>query len=179
MTTHIAADDGAVLRELLARYFAAIDDHTLDRDVVEAVFCTDAQLVRPNGSTLSGPAQILAGQTRSFARFRATHHVSSDHIINTDTDLTTARIRANLIATHLWAHHDPAPPRPDPNALDHYFIAGGVLDVRAHRNPVGWRLHRLELRNTWRTGNGFDAMARTGAAGVPLDARSDQRSYSS
>jgi len=168
MTGHAPPDDSAVLRELLARYFAGIDDHTLDSDVVDAVFADDAQLVRPNGSAMNGPAEILVGQTRSFARFRATHHVSSDHIIDFDhdTDLAgrTARIRANLIATHLWAHHDAEPEGTDSNALDHYFIAGGVLHARASSTAVGWRLHRLELRNTWRTGSGFDAMAHTGTA---------------
>lgn len=168
MTTQDPFEDSAVLRELLARYFAAIDDHTLGSDVVEAVFCDDAQLVRPNGAALCGPAQILAGQTRSFARFRATHHVSSDHVFgfDRDTDLAvdTARVRANLIATHLWAHHDPESEQTDPNVLDHYFIAGGVLDAGAYGTPIGWRLHRLELRNTWRTGSGFDAMAHTDAA---------------
>lgn len=168
MTNPTPAEDTAMLRELLARYFTAIDDHTLSTAVVEAVFADDAQLVRPSGSAMTGPTEILVGQTRSFTRFRATHHVSSDHVIDLDSDtdpvVPTARIRANLIATHLWAHHDAEPEGTDSNALDHYFIAGGVLHARASSTAVGWRLHRLELRNTWRTGSGFDAMAHTGTA---------------
>lgn len=168
MTNPTPAEDTAMLRELLARYFAAIDDHTLSTAVVEAVFADDAQLVRPSGSAMTGPTEILVGQTRSFTRFRATHHVSSDHVIDFDSDtdpvVPTARIRANLIATHLWAHPDSEPQGTDPNALADYFVAGGVLHAQARRSSVGWQLRRLELRNTWRTGSGFDAMAHTGAA---------------
>lgn len=166
MTNATPAEDTAALRELLTRYFAAIDDHTLDSGILDAVFADDAQLVRPNGSAMTGPAEILAGQTRSFTRFRATHHVSSDHIVDlagdTDTAGTKARVRANLVATHLWAHDDAEPQIADPNSLRDYFIAGGVLHAHARRTKVGWRLTRLELRNTWRTGSGFGAMANTG-----------------
>lgn len=107
---------------------------------------------------------LEAAVNRPRTRRGATHHVSSAHIIDTDPDAGTARIRANLIATHHWAPHDPEPAGTDRNALEHYFIAGGVLDARAHDAPVGWRLHRFELRNTWRTGSGLDAMAHTGKA---------------
>jgi hypothetical protein len=47
-----------------------------------------------------GSADILASQTESFARFRATQHVASEHVIDVDGD--TATLRADLIAMHLW-----------------------------------------------------------------------------
>ena len=68
---------------------------------MEAVFTTSGRLTRPNGGSLVGPEAIAAGQSESFARFRATHHVSSDHVIDLDGD--SARLRANLVAMHLWA----------------------------------------------------------------------------
>ncbi|WP_182897337.1 nuclear transport factor 2 family protein [Microbispora sp. H10830] len=64
------------------------------------MFTASGRLTRPNGASLVGSEAIAAGQSESFARFRATHHVSSDHVIDLDGD--SARLRANLIAMHLW-----------------------------------------------------------------------------
>jgi len=145
------------ISELLSRYFSAVDDKRLDLPSVEASFSDDGRLVRPNGSAMVGPQEILAGQTQSFARFRATHHVTTDHVVDVAGD--TARVRANLTAMHLWAYD-----HSDHNALETYFVAGGVLRALATRTPAGWRLTELELRNVWRTGVGFGAVAHTGGA---------------
>jgi hypothetical protein len=87
---------------------------------MEAVFTASGRLTRPNGAHLVGPAAIAAGQSESFARFRATQHVSSDDVI--DLDGNSARLRAKLIAMHLWADDER-----DPNTIQTYFLAGGVL----------------------------------------------------
>ena len=88
--------DRAEITSLVSRYFSAIDDKRLDRTTMEAVFTASCRLTRTNGASLVGPEAIAAGQSESFARFRATHHVSSDHVIDLDGD--SARLRANLIA---------------------------------------------------------------------------------
>ena len=94
-----ALADRAEITGLVSRYFCAVDDKRLDRSTMEAVFTASGRLTRPNGASLTGPEAIAASQSESFARFRATHHVSSDHIIDLDGD--SARIRANLVAMHL------------------------------------------------------------------------------
>jgi SnoaL-like domain len=76
--------DRAEITSLISRYFSAIDDKRLDRATMEAVFTASGHLTRPHGPSLLGPEAIAAGQIESFARFRATHHVSSDHIIDLD-----------------------------------------------------------------------------------------------
>lgn len=143
--------------DLLVRYFGAVDDHLLDRAIVEATFSKDARLVRPNGSAMTGPQQILAEQTRSFARFRATHHLITDHAVDLDGGL--ARVRANVTAMHLWS-----PTGGDPHALETYFLAGGILHATAQRTEPGWRLSELTNRVVWRTGAGFASMVNTGAS---------------
>jgi len=147
--------DRAEISGLLSRYYSAIDDKRLDPATMEAVFTADARLTRPNGASLTGPEAIAVSQAESFARFRATHHVSSDHVIDLDGD--SARIRANLIAMHLWADTER-----DPNTLQAHFLAGGVVHALAVRTSQGWRISEASMRNTWRTGSGYGAMLATG-----------------
>jgi hypothetical protein len=143
------------IASLVSRYFSVIDDKHLDTATLATVFTADGRVIRPNGAALTGPEAIAADQSQSFARFRATHHVSSDHLVELDGD--TARIRANLIAMHLWddAHRDP-------HTLETHFVAGGVVRGVAVRTGEGWRLSELSLRNTWRSGSGYAAMLATG-----------------
>ncbi len=102
-----------------------------------------------------GPHDILAGQTQSFARFRATHHVTSDYVIEVNGD--TAQVRANLTAMHLWDHGEG-----DPCWIESYFFVGDVIRAGARRTPSGWRLTGLEVRTVWRTGADFGSMLQTG-----------------
>jgi SnoaL-like domain len=122
--------DRAEISGLVSRYFSAIDDKRLDPTTMEAVFTASGHVTRPNGDSLIGPGSIAASLGQSFARFRATHHVSSDHVIDLDGD--SARLRANLIAMHLWADQER-----DPNTLQTHFLAGGVLHGLGVRNRPG------------------------------------------
>ena len=147
--------DRSEVAALLSRYFAAVDDKRLDAETVAATFTPDGRVVRPNGAVLVGRDAILTGQNESFARFRATHHMITDHVVDRAGD--TARIRANMQAMHLWADA-----HRDPHELQTHFVAGGVIQAVAIRTPEGWRLSELGLRPTWRTGAGLVAMARSG-----------------
>ena len=142
------------LLELISRYFAAVDDKRLSASVVESTFLADGRIVRPNGAALVGHDEILERQQESFARFRATHHVITDHIV--DVDDATARVRANVTAMHLWKAEEC-----DANALESYFLAGSVLEAVAARTPDAWRIRELSVRNVWRTGSGWSSMLRT------------------
>lgn len=154
MTVEPLVDRSAII-ELISRYFAAVDDKRLNSEIVTATFTGDGRLMRPNGSAMVGPQAILTGQAESFTRFRATHHVITDHVLDLDGD--NASLRANLTVMHLWAYE-----HADPGSLESYFLAGGVLRAAAVRTSDGWRLGELENRNVWRTGSGFGAMAQTG-----------------
>jgi hypothetical protein len=117
---------------VLSAYFAAIDDKCLDDGVVEATFLPDGQIIRPDGAAITGRDAILAEQTTSFARFRATHHMLTDHVITASGD--SARIRANMQAMHLWNEAG------NSAELQTHFVAGGILRAGAVLTPHGWRL---------------------------------------
>jgi uncharacterized protein (TIGR02246 family) len=147
--------DRAEVGALLSRYFAAVDDKRLDAETVAATFTPDGRVVRPNGAALVGRDAILTGQNESFARFRSTHHMITDHVAEREGD--TVRLRANMQAMHLWAEA-----HRDPHQLQTHFVAGGVIRAVAVRTPTGWRLSELGMRPTWRTGAGLAAMLTTG-----------------
>jgi hypothetical protein len=155
MTLATGRDDRLVIMELVSRYFAAIDDKRLtDPAIVDATFAPDGRIVSPNGTALVGRDAIFAGQSKSFARFRGTHHVTSDYVIDFDED--TAQIRANVTAMHLWKTE-----ASDPHALESHFVAGGVLRAGAIRTEYGWRLTELSNEISWRTGDGLATMMAT------------------
>lgn len=129
---------------LLSAYFAAIDDKCLDADIVTATFLPDGRVIRPDGVALTGPDEILAEQNESFGRFRATHHMLTDHVITRSGD--TAHVRANMQAMHLW--NDAG----NSAELQTHFVAGGVLRAIAELTADGWRLSELTMRPAWRTG---------------------------
>jgi SnoaL-like domain len=145
----------AQIVELINRYFAAVDDKCLDFPLAESTFAPEGKVVRPNGEELVGPAAICEGQNESFARFRVTQHVMTNHVVEMEGE--HARVRANVISTHLWA-----PGQGDPSALESHFTAGGVITVEVARLEQGWRITRLENRVVWRTGSGFVQILATG-----------------
>jgi ketosteroid isomerase-like protein len=149
--------DKAEILDVIYRYFAAVDDKQITREVVASTYTADGAVIRPNGAGLVGHDAIFNGQSTSFARFRGTHHTISNPLVDLAGD--TARVRANITAMHLWA-----PNEGDPFALEPYFLAGGVLTGQAVRTPGGWRVKELMNRIVWRTGSGFGAVLNTGKA---------------
>ncbi|MDR6193273.1 nuclear transport factor 2 family protein [Siphonobacter sp. SORGH_AS_0500] len=142
----------AQISHLLTNYFGAIDDKKLDKTTVETTFTEDAKILRPNGSVTTGHDNILDGHRKSFARFKATHHVITDYII--DIYDHTATLRANLTAMHLWAGDDENSP-----LHNKHFLAGAVLTAQAIKIGTNWRISELVNRNVWRTGDGMAEMA--------------------
>lgn len=147
--------DRTQISELLSRYCSIVDDKCINVTTVAAFFTPDGRLINPNGAAVVGPEAISAEKARSFSRFRATQHVTSDHII--DLEGNTARLRANMIAMHLWSDEES-----DPRSLQTHFVAGGVFEAVAVRTAEGWRFSEFKTRITWRTGAGMSAVARTG-----------------
>ena len=144
------------ITEVINRYFAALDQKQFDSTTMSQIFAEDAKIVWPHGGVTQGPKEI--GDSHSLSRFRATQHLPSSFIITLKDD-TSADIRANLIAMHLWAegHGDP---NADPN--DNFFLAGGV--ITGHVTMVeagGWRITELTNQVIWRRGTGFQEMLQT------------------
>jgi hypothetical protein len=146
------------ITEVINRYFAALDQKQFDGTTMSQIFAEDAKIVRPHGAVTQGPKEIGDSHSHSLSRFRATQHLTSSFIITLKDD-TSADIRANLVAMHLWAegHGDP---NADPN--DNFFLAGGVVTGRVTMvGEGGWRITELANQVVWRRGTGFQQMLQT------------------
>ena len=141
------------ISSLLIKYFSSIDDKRFDLNIIESTFTSDARIVKPNGSETIGHNNILNTNKNSFARFKATHHVTTDYIIDILRD--TATVRANLTGMHLWADDEKNPMLSGKN-----FHAGNVLTANVIKVDNNWRISELIYRNVWRTGEGMSEMAK-------------------
>lgn len=139
------------IADLLIRYFAAVDYKCLDIQIAKATFSNDAKIIRPDGSEMIGYETILEGHIKSFARFKATHHVITNFIIDINGD--NATLRSNVIANHLWADNDN-----DPSLNNKYFLADGVFSAKAIKVDNYWRFTELGNNVVWRTGDGMKEM---------------------
>ncbi len=135
----------AEISGLLSRYYRAVDDKRVDLALIESTFTAEGSWVSPTGVARVGHDVIVDQQVEATALFRATHHMTSDHIVTVDGD--TAQLQANVTAMHLWAAGTT-----DPAALESHFLAGGVFEAHVARTSVGWRFQELTLRIVWRTG---------------------------
>jgi SnoaL-like protein len=136
------------ITDLLIRYFAAVDDKCIDMKIVKATFTPDAKIIRPDGSAIAGQENILDGHIKSFARFKATHHVITNFIVDINNDM--ADLRSNIIANHLWADSEDHPSLNNKN-----FLADGVLSAKAIKVDSHWRISELKNSVVWRTGEGM------------------------
>lgn len=156
MTTELTElTDRAQISELLSRYCSIVDDKCINVTAVADFFTPDGRIINPNGAAVVGPEAIAAEKAKSFSRFKATQHVTSDYIIDLEED--TAKLRANMIAMHLWSDEES-----DPRSLQTHYVAGGVFEAVAVRTDEGWRFSELKSRITWRTGAGMYAVYRMG-----------------
>ena len=143
------------IADLLIRYFAAVDDKSIDMEIVKATFTSDAKIIRPDDAEIVGQENILDGHLKSFARFKATHHIITNFIVNINND--TATLRSNIIANHLWADNEN-----NPSLNNKYFLADGVFSAKAIKADNHWRISELKNRVVWRTGDGMKEMLEFG-----------------
>ena len=139
------------ITDLVIRYFAAVDDKCLDMGIVKATFASDAKIIRPDNSEIVGQENILDGHLKSFARFKATHHVITNFIV--DIYDTIATLRSNIIANHVWADDET-----NPSLNNKYFLADGVFSGKAIKVDNQWRISELKNNVVWRTGDGMKEM---------------------
>lgn len=136
------------ITDLLIRYFAAVDDKCIDIEIIKATFTSDAKIIRPDDAEIVGQENILDGHLKSFARFKATHHVITNFIVTINNDIAT--LRSNIIANHLWADNE------NNSSLNNkHFLADGVFSAKAIKVDTHWRISELKNRVIWRTGDGM------------------------
>jgi len=138
------------IADLLTRYFAAVDDKCIDINIIEATFTSDAKIIRPDGSEMTGQKNILEGHTKSFSRFKATHHVITNFIVDINDNL--AILRSNIIANHIWVDNK------DHSLNNKYFLADGVFSAKAIKVDNQWRISELKNNVVWRIGDGMKEM---------------------
>ena len=136
------------ISDLLIRYFATVDDKHIDMKIVQTTFTIDAKIIRPDDTAIVGQESILDAHIKSFARFKATHHVITNFIVSINNDMAT--LRSNIIANHLWADNEN-----NPSLNNKHFLADGVFSAQAIKVNNHWRISELKNDVVWRTGDGM------------------------
>lgn len=136
--------DRTEISETIVRYFNA-----LDRRDWKAVRDTLAETLDVDFSQLFGDPRAThdAGDFVAFARsvlsgFRATQHISPNHVITIDGD------RAEAIAYMFAWHTVPMDP-----GVEDTFTLRGYYDVGLTRSEGGWRMHQLHMTVSDESGN--------------------------
>ena len=144
------------ITSIVNSYFRALDEKNFDARHFAAIFTPQATVTRPNGASLIGPEAIRASHEKSFTRFEGSQHSVAGHDISLDG--STATVRANLIAMHMWQGS-----HTDANKLDNFFVAGGVIHATLTQSDGQWRISQMSNAVLWRAG-GFRDMMQTGTA---------------
>ena len=139
----------------LNRYFRLLDERSFEVERFAEVFDATGLVLRPNGTSLTGPGEIVESHRSSFARFSATQHLLTGHDVETTADGAT--VRANLVAVHLWAKNSDGVI----HGADDVFVAGAVIVAAMTDSGHGWRIDRLTNTTVWKAGSGFASMAAT------------------
>ena len=144
----------AEITSIVNSYFRALDEKNLDAQHLASIVTPQAKVTRPNGASLIGPAEISASHAKSFTRFEGSQHFVAGHDISLDG--STATVRANLIAMHMWQGS-----KADANKLDNFFIAGGVVQATLMQSEGQWKISQMSNAVLWRAG-GFRDVMQTG-----------------
>jgi uncharacterized protein (TIGR02246 family) len=142
------------ITSIVNSYFRALDEKNFDARHFASIFTPEGKVTRPNGASLIGPEEITASHEKSVTRFEGSQHVVAGHDISLDG--STANVRANLIAMHMWQGS-----KTDANKLDNFFIAGGVIHATLMQSDGQWRISQMSNAVLWRAG-GFKDMMQTG-----------------
>jgi len=144
------------ITNIVNSYFRALDEKNFDARHFASLFTSEAKVTRPNGASLIGPEEIRASHAKSFSRFEGSQHYVAGHDITVDG--STARVRANLVAMHMWQGSNT-----DANKLDNFFLAGGVIQATLLQSDGQWKISQMSNAVLWRAG-GFRDMMQTGTA---------------
>ncbi|MFI6037301.1 nuclear transport factor 2 family protein [Streptomyces sp. NPDC051315] len=143
------------VQDLVDRYLAGLDEAEFDDAWARSVFTEDGRFQFPMGGHdgVAGMAEFTAAM---MGKWRRTHHMAAGHFVEIDGD--RARVRGNLIATHL--HLQEAAPQDPPGQsgaretlrAPEPFQVGDRFEGEAVRTDAGWRFARLAFEVVWTRG---------------------------
>ena len=126
--------DGQAVGELIIRYGSSLDERNWER--LATCFVPEVKSVLAGGPMMNGYEELEAAIRFALGAYERTHHHIAGQEAEIDGDV--ARLRANLIATHV---HDGTT-----------FVVGGVYREELVRTPQGWRISYHELDALWMEG---------------------------
>ncbi|MGW0499663.1 nuclear transport factor 2 family protein [Streptomyces sp. NPDC003007] len=139
------------VQELVDRYLADLDEAEFDDAWARSVFTEDGrfQFLMGGHDGVAGMAEFTAAM---MGKWRRTHHVAAGHLVEVDGD--RARVRGNLIATHLHPEEKPPgqPSAPETPRAPEPFQVGDRFEGEAVRTDAGWRFARLAFEVVWTRG---------------------------
>ncbi|MCP3821461.1 nuclear transport factor 2 family protein [Streptomyces sp. A3M-1-3] len=143
------------VQDLVDRYLAGLDEAEFDDAWARSIFTEDGrfQFLMGGHDGVAGMAEFTAAM---MGKWRRTHHVAAGHLVEIDGD--RARVRGNLIATHL--HPQEATPEKPPGRSEAQetpgapepFQVGDRFEGEAVRTEAGWRFARLAFEVVWTRG---------------------------
>ncbi|MFE4756795.1 nuclear transport factor 2 family protein [Streptomyces mirabilis] len=136
--------DRSEISETVIRYFRALDlqdwpamratlTDTLDLDFSE-LFGDPREVVASDDFVGAAPHRM--------GGFRATQHISPNHVITIDGD--SAEMTAYMNAWHVVE---------GPDGIEQTYVLRGSYDITMRRMSDGWRMSRLRMRVWHETGN--------------------------
>jgi ketosteroid isomerase-like protein len=154
------------ITSIVNSYFRALDEKNFAPQHLASIFTPQATVTRPNGAPMTGPEEIGASHANSFTRFEGSQHFVAGHDISVDG--STANVRANLVAMHMWQGS-----KTDANKLDNFFVAGGVIHATLMQSNGQWKISQMSNAVLWRAGGFRDVMQTGGgshdAPAAPLE----------
>lgn len=132
------------LRELLFRYAECVDKKKWPE--WEDCFAENAQVVMPFASH-SGRAGLAEWGKAALAPFEITEHLYGNIQVRIDGDQATGR--CNFWGAHTHSRKD----------ISRHFDEGGSYSYQFVRTKAGWRISRLDLDITWKTGDDNTGLA--------------------
>jgi SnoaL-like protein len=138
---HDELRDRVLITDLLDRFLLSLDERVFDEAWARRLFAEDVTSETPVGD-VEGWDAIVAQTEAALAQFDRTQHVGANCVIDLDDDGDHARVRANLVMTHI--HLAEVRQR-----LGERFVVGGLFDGEAARTVDGWRWRRVAIRPVW------------------------------
>jgi hypothetical protein len=132
----------ARISDLLYAFASALD--TRDWEGYVANYADGGFIELPDPQSATGATfrmfkeQMLQQVPRSLGRYRATHHISSNHQIEINGDLATTR--SYLQAVHVGG------------TLTDHWTAGGWYDCRLKQVAGAWKFAEVRLTPVWLAG---------------------------
>jgi 3-phenylpropionate/cinnamic acid dioxygenase small subunit len=130
--------DRAALSDLLHSFAASLD--TRDWQAYAANYADDGVVelpdpLRPGEWIVLHKAEMTEKVGASLGRYRATHHISSNHQLRIEGDRASSR--SYLQAVHVQG------------TMQQHWSAGGWYDCEYLRTPAGWKFTRVRLTAVW------------------------------